>query len=49
MEWGRGETAKSLELSQNTLKVILPSAKKEKIVFIWNILFTTGAKLEFGI
>lgn len=43
MREGRN-TAKSLELSQNVLKVMLPSPKEKKIVPIWNILFITGAK-----
>lgn len=49
MREGRN-TAKSLELSQNILKVIFPGAKNKKIVFLWDILFTTGAMvLETGV
>lgn len=40
--------AKSLELSQNVLKVALPSVKEKKIVSIWNILFATEAKLKLS-
>lgn len=39
--------AKSLELIQNILEVVCPGAKEKKIVSVWNILFTTGAKQGF--
>lgn len=39
--------AESLELIQNILEVVCPSAKEKKIVSVWNILFTTGAKQGF--